>query len=393
MTFLSYSTPPKLDHSKYAAMGWPRYLWMKIKLMRLLFVLPFEILVSPLVARSKAKSFKRVVGDTLFRFVTDTLPDVELQYFLGTSVGIYSEWARKEKLPITIDELQGEGKLLWIGPKRTEKVILFCHGGAYIAPLQNFMLPFWRFIQLELERRGLEVGIAIMSYSVIPVAHFPIPLWQANQAIKHLTYVENVKPSNLQLVGDSAGGNLVSQILSSMLHPPFSPPIIPPGTRLRGAYMMSPWISMTGAGSQESNEILPSFIENDHTDVLSTDSLVRWGSDVLSGLQNPFFDVPFVDPIRAPSDWYKGLSDVVERVFVSTGEFECLRDADRVFFKEKIQPWHGKAEFFELKGGVHNDPFFDFYVGDRPLGARQKLTPMVLDWVANGFEDDKGEEN
>ncbi|GAW06976.1 alpha beta hydrolase fold protein [Lentinula edodes] len=191
--------PPKLDNSKYAAMGWPRYLWMKIKLMRLLFVLPFEILVSPLVARSKTKSFKRVVGDTLFRFVTDTLPDVELQYFLGTSVGIYSEWARKEKLPITIDELQGEGKLLWIGPKKTEKVILFCHGGAYIAPLQNFMLPFWRFIQLELERRGLEVGIAIMSYSVIPVAHFPTPLWQANQAIKHLTFVENVKPSNLQL--------------------------------------------------------------------------------------------------------------------------------------------------------------------------------------------------
>ncbi|KAJ3837268.1 Alpha/Beta hydrolase protein [Lentinula raphanica] len=233
----SYSAPPNVDHSVYAAMGWSRYLWMNIKLMRLPFVLLFEILVSPFVARSRGKDFRRVIGNTIFRFVTDTLPDVELQYFLGTSVGIYSDWARKVHLPITIDELPGEGKLLWIGPKRTDKVILFCHGGAYIAPVQDFMLPFWRFIQLQLEQQGMKVGIAVMSYSVIPSASFPTPLWQASQAIKHLISVEHVDPSNLQLFGDSAGGNLVSQILSSMLHPPFSPPIIPPGTRLRGAYM------------------------------------------------------------------------------------------------------------------------------------------------------------
>ncbi|KAJ3981048.1 Alpha/Beta hydrolase protein [Lentinula detonsa] len=385
----SYNAPPKLNQSQYAAMGWPRYLWMNIKLMRLPFVLSFEILISSFVARSRKKSFRRVIGDTLFRFVTDTLPDVELQHFLGTSVGIYSEWSRKEHLPITIDELQGQGKLLWVGPKSTENVVLFCHGGAYIAPVQNFMLPFWRFIQLELQRRGLQVGIAILSYSVIPVAHFPTPLWQASQAIKYLISVENVKPSNLQVFGDSAGGNLVSQILSSMLHPPFSPPIIPPGTRLRGAYMMSPWISMTGAGSQESKDILPSFIQNNHCDVISTQSLLRWGFDVLSGLQNPSFDIPYVDPIRAPADWYKGLPDVVDRVFVSTGEYECLRDVDRAFFEDKLQPWHEKAEFFELKGGVHNDPFFDFYVADKPLGSRQMLTPIILDWLTKGFEDPK----
>ncbi|KAJ3820637.1 Alpha/Beta hydrolase protein [Lentinula raphanica] len=385
----SYSAPPNVDHSLYAAMGWSRYLWMNIKLMRLPFVLLFEILVSPFVARSRGKDFRRVFGDTIFRFVTDTLPDVELQYFLGTSVGIYSDWARKVHLPITIDELPGEGKLLWIGPKRTDKVILFCHGGAYIAPVQDFMLPFWRFIQLQLEQQGMKVGIAVMSYSVIPSASFPTPLWQASQAIKHLISVEHVDPSNLQLFGDSAGGNLVSQILSSMLHPPFSPPIIPPGTRLRGAYMMSPWITMTGVGSEGSKEMLPSFIDNDDTDVISTQSLLRWGNDVLIRLRNPPFDIPYVDPIRAPHDWYKGLTDIVDRIFVSTGEFECLRDADRVFFEDKIRPWHDKAEFFELKGGVHNDPFFDFNVAAGPLGSRQMLTPVIIDWIAEGFEKNR----
>ncbi|KAE9383047.1 hypothetical protein BT96DRAFT_1041273, partial [Gymnopus androsaceus JB14] len=37
--------------------------------------------------------------------------DAELQYFMGTSVGVYSDWARKANAPIVIDELEDRGKL------------------------------------------------------------------------------------------------------------------------------------------------------------------------------------------------------------------------------------------------------------------------------------------
>lgn len=91
-------------------------------------VITKEVLLSPFVARSQSKSLRRVIGDTIFRYVTDNLTEPELQCFLGTSVGVYSGWARKAKLPIIIDELGDGGKLLWIGPKRTEKMLLYCHG-------------------------------------------------------------------------------------------------------------------------------------------------------------------------------------------------------------------------------------------------------------------------
>ncbi|KAE9401756.1 alpha/beta-hydrolase [Gymnopus androsaceus JB14] len=305
---------------------------------------------------------------------------------MGTSVGVYSNWARKAKAPIAIDELEDGGKLLWIGPKRTEKVLLYCHGGGYVVPVQEFTIPFWKYIQFELEKQGIKVGIAIMSYSLIPVGQFPAPLWQASRAIQHLLTTENVKPSNLQLVGDSAGGNLIAQILSSMLHPLFSPPIIPPGIRLRGAYMMSPWISMTGVGSHVEKGIVPSFNANDHSDVVGAKVLLSFGSIVLASAKTSS-DAMYIEPIHAPSEWYRGLSDVVDRVFISTGGAECLRDHGRMFFEDKIKPWHAQAEYFEMEGGVHNDPYFDFQVADGPLGERQTLTPKILDWVKKGFEE------
>ncbi|KAF5378215.1 hypothetical protein D9757_009171 [Collybiopsis confluens] len=375
----TYSDKPILDESKYAAVSWRQALWMKAKVNLLPLVVLNEILLSPFVSRSKDKPMKRVMGDGSFRYLTDVLPGPELQLLMGSSASVYSNWATTHHLPILIDELEDGGKLFWIGPKRTEKMLLYCHGGAFIFPVQDCTISFWRYIQLELEKRGIYVGVAIMSYSLIPVSDFPTPLRQTCQALNHLLTVEKVKPSNLQLVGDSAGGNLVSQVLSTMLHPLFSPPIIPTGTKLGGAYMMSPWIS-------SSPKISPSFSECDHSDVVSAKSLLTWEATVLGGASNPNIDIPYLEPLRAPDDWFQGLPDVVDRVFVSTGSAECFRDVDRAFFHDKIKPWHENSEFFEQIGGVHDDPFFDFQVANGPLGERQTLTPKILEWVSNGFE-------
>ncbi|KAJ3830151.1 Alpha/Beta hydrolase protein [Lentinula raphanica] len=381
-----YTAIPMLDESKFASPGWPKYLWIKIKLMLMPLIVVREVLLSPFVSRSQGKPFKRVIGDGPFRFLTDHFSGPELQYILGTSVGVYSSWAREKKLPITIEEVRDGGKLMWIGPKRTDKMLLYCHGGAYMFGVQIFTISFWRYVQQKLEERGVNVGIAIMSYSLVPVAQFPTPLWQTSRAIEHLLTVEKVQPSNLVLVGDSAGGNLVSQILSSMLHPLFQPPIIPDGTRFRGAYMMSAWVSLTGIYTGRGfPELLPSFTDNDYSDIVGSKDLLSWGQTVLDGAPNPSVDSLYLEPINAPYDWYQGLQDIVERVFVSTGGGECLRDANRVFF-EKIKPFHDAAEYFEDERGVHGDPFFDFHVADGPLGgARQQLTPRVVEWVRECF--------
>ena len=42
---------------------------------------------------------------------------------------IYEECAKEHQLPVLIDELGSDGRLLWLGERHTDKVILFVHGG------------------------------------------------------------------------------------------------------------------------------------------------------------------------------------------------------------------------------------------------------------------------
>ena len=41
---------------------------------------------------------------------------------------IYEECAKEHKLPVLIDELGLDARLLWLGERRTDKVILYVHG-------------------------------------------------------------------------------------------------------------------------------------------------------------------------------------------------------------------------------------------------------------------------
>lgn len=91
-------------------------------------IIALELLLSPFVARSKNKPYPRIIGDASFRFLADYFSGPELQRILGSSVDVYSTWARNAGLPITIEEMVDGGKLMWIGPKRTDKMLLYCHG-------------------------------------------------------------------------------------------------------------------------------------------------------------------------------------------------------------------------------------------------------------------------
>lgn len=37
-------------------------------------------------------------------------------------------------------------------------------GGGFVIPFQGYALSFWRYVQLELEKRDTPIGIAVMSY-------------------------------------------------------------------------------------------------------------------------------------------------------------------------------------------------------------------------------------
>jgi len=83
----------------------------------------------------------------------------------GTTEGKYTEFVKQAGLEETIEDLGiGGARLLWIGPRRLDKVIFYLHGGGYV--LSVACPEYWRAIQVELEKKGLNVGIAMLRYSM-----------------------------------------------------------------------------------------------------------------------------------------------------------------------------------------------------------------------------------
>ena len=95
------------------------------------FVLPYKLLVSPLSPTNKTKSVKRIVGEASWQHLLQKLCAPELQLVMGSNstLACYELFSKKNKLPINVEKIEGaDARLLWLGEKRTDRVIYFMHG-------------------------------------------------------------------------------------------------------------------------------------------------------------------------------------------------------------------------------------------------------------------------
>ncbi|KAJ7199782.1 Alpha/Beta hydrolase protein [Mycena pura] len=320
----------------------------------------------------KERSMKRIIAEASVQYATGrSVP--QQQFASGTDLSTYELWTKKKALPKLIDELGGDARLLWIGPKRLERVVLFLHEGAFLLPASAVLMSFWRYVQLKLEKENLEVGVALLSYSLAPDAVFPTPLKQTGLALDFLL-AAGVKPQNLQLAGASAGGNLVVQVLSQMLHPLAGVPEIRLPGPLRGALLISPWVSLSGTSK--------SHRENDGRDIISRSSLTAMGAQILKDV--PATDIAFIEAVRAPESWFDGVGRCVDRVMITAGGAEILRD-DIIAFGEAFKRHHEKTELVVQKGGLHVDVLFEALLGEKAAGS---VAPLTIEWLAAGFSAD-----
>lgn len=199
---------------------------------------------------------------------------------------------------------------------------------------------------------------------------FPTQLKQAVLAIQHLVST-GTKPENIQLTGDSAGGALIHEVLSHMLHPVADVPKLVLSAPLGGAYLMSPWSSLKDSPLLRNNQ--------GRGDILDVPTVIYWGSKVLDGV--PESGVPYLDGLSAPEDWLKGVNKVVKRILISAGDAEILRDAI-IKYTKTVEKHHKDVTFFLDEHGVHDEPFLLFLTGDTTRG---KLTPFIVDWLDKGF--------
>ncbi len=81
-----------------------------------------------------------VVTLVVGRYLMDHLRYRELQYLSGRAVDVYARWVFLRGLPSTIDKLPENGTyLLWVGPKRLDKVLLYIPGRRFQLDNDTFL--------------------------------------------------------------------------------------------------------------------------------------------------------------------------------------------------------------------------------------------------------------
>ena len=63
------------------------------------------------------------------RYMTEYLSIVQMKWVAPTSHAQYTKWCRLHRMDVIIDEVgDNGGKLMWIGEKRFDRVLLYIHG-------------------------------------------------------------------------------------------------------------------------------------------------------------------------------------------------------------------------------------------------------------------------
>jgi acetyl esterase/lipase len=116
---------------------------------------------------------------------------------------------------------------------------------------------------------------------------------------------------------------------------------------------MSPWVSLT-------TKTL-SYVANSTSDIFSARTWAYFASDILKKL--PEDGRPYLEAVKAPKDWWKGIDKVVKKITILTGALECMRD-DNMSLATQLERHLKDVTLFVQHDGVHTEPFLAKMAGE-----------------------------
>lgn len=289
------------------------------------------------------------------------------------------------------DAGSSDGSILWLGdPDKASKFVLFLHGGGYIAPLtpghvewcyQAYVLP-----SIAAGSKTPDVAVAILQYTLCPVATYPTQLRQSCRALSNLlTHMEkrNISPSTSLIIGgDSAGGNLATLVVRHILvpHPGIEPLALPRGESLAGVFLVSPFV--------DSRTDTASFREHNGFDMIS-DALIKKS---VAGMIQPRDDLPDLSvrdltalavPLQGDmSTWLGKVDTVVKSLYVTAGEQEVFRDQIVQFVDEARKQCPELELRFELTDKEVHDYILVEAVTKKFAGATSRMRDWAVEVLA-----------
>ncbi|KAL2021731.1 hypothetical protein VTK56DRAFT_6674 [Thermocarpiscus australiensis] len=236
--------------------------------------------------------------------------------------------------PKNNDEAPAAAAAAAAGPGPT--TLLYFHGGGFVNPLRGAAhLPF----ALRCAAACRAARLAVLEYALAPEHPYPAQLAQAVAALRYLLVGKknegglSMRPGDVVLAGDSAGGQLVGALLAHVARPsPYAPPLdVADDGQLSSALFVCPW---AGLGVDSA-----SFGRN-------------YGRDYLGARQVDEFKAAWKgkgDEVWADLCAGKGAEEVWRRVFapgskglvkkvmVTVGTAEVLLDCCREFAVEYVR--------------------------------------------------------
>lgn len=216
--------------------------------------------------------------------------------------------------------------------KRTREipVLLYFHGGGWVTDnVDNY-----ERICARLANATSQVVVSV-EYRLAPEHHFPVGLMDCYAVAKALynnQFILNVKPENITLIGDSAGGNLTAAI--SLM------------ARDKKDFMPKRQILIYPAVNSDfsKNSPFPSVMENGENYLLTRGKLedyINLYMERPEDLENPYFA-----PIKA-----KDFSNQPDTLIL-TAEFDPLRDEGEAYGK-CLEDAGNNVEVHRIKDALH----------------------------------------
>jgi acetyl esterase/lipase len=250
------------------------------------------------------------------------------------------------------------------------RLLLYFHGGAYVSPADiKGQLPF----ALDSARAGA-LDLAVLEYTLAPELKYPGQLVQAADALDYILRTHD--SSQIILGGDSAGGHLVLSLLAHIKKPnPHAKPLPglrAAGQRLRGAYLISPWVAMKYDSS--------SFQTNASRDYIRAKSMATYTT-----MWKPDTTQVWAEPVTGGSQFWRNIP--VDDLLITAGSWECFLDDIQEMASQLDAKPFGSGASVELSIGekeVHVQCAVDKAVNVK----NGKVANDILQWLASLAKED-----
>jgi acetyl esterase/lipase len=206
---------------------------------------------------------------------------------------------------------------------------LYFHGGGFVNPLRGAAhMPF--IMRCAAACRAKKV--VVLEYALAPEHPYPAQLVQTVATLRHLLDDMALRPGDIVLAGDSAGGQLVGALLAHLVRPsPYVPAVVMNG-KFKAALFISPFVRLQNAD-------VASYASNDGRDYLTRVQVDRFKAAWKGREDEIWANLCGVN--GADEIWAKvfapGPEGLVSKVMVTVGTAEIFLDCCRAFANDHVQ--------------------------------------------------------